>query len=220
MKNGINNIDHVLKVLEKNYNLSTAPSVTLISETTKNPFNVLISTIISARTKDEVTLLASKKLFNKVSNFEDIDRLQINEIEKLIYPAGFYKTKAIRLKEIAKLIREKFNGRIPDTLEGLLELPGVGRKTANLVVSLGYNKPGLCVDTHVHRITNRFGWVKTKNPTETEFALRDFLPQKYWRPINDYLVSYGQTICKPISPICSGCKLNDICPKVNVNKVR
>ena len=220
MEKSINNYDYILKILEKAYKISKAPSVTLIAERTNEPFNVLLSTLISLRTKDEVTIEASERLFKKASNFKDIQKLNQNEIEKLIYPAGFYKTKALRMKEIANIIENEHNGKIPDTIEGLLKLPGVGRKTANLVVSLGFNKPGLCVDTHVHRITNRIGWVKTKTPDDTEFALRNILPQKYWRPINDYLVSYGQTICKPISPFCSKCGLNDICPKVNVDKSR
>ena len=220
MEKSINNYDYILNVLEKAYKISKAPSVTLIAERTEDPFNVLLSTLISLRTKDEVTIEASERLFKKVSSFKDIQKLDEKQIEKLIYPAGFYKTKALRMKEIANIIENKYDGKIPDTIEGLLKLPGVGRKTANLVVSLGFNKPGLCVDTHVHRITNRIGWVKTKSPEETEFALREILPQKYWRPINDYLVSYGQTICKPISPFCSKCEINDICPKINVDKSR
>ncbi len=220
MKKTINDYQHVLEILEKSYKNSKSPSVTLIAETTLNPFNILLSTIISLRTKDEVTLQASKKLFNKISNFNDLINLSSKEIEKIIYPAGFYKTKAKNMKIIAEIIQKKYKGKVPDTIEELLELPGVGRKTANLVISLGFNKPGLCVDTHVHRITNRFGWVSTKTPNDTEFALREILPQKFWREINDYLVSYGQTICKPISPFCSKCKLNDICPKINVLKSR
>ncbi len=220
MDQSINNYSYVIKILKKSYLNSISPSVTLISNTTKNPFNILLSTIISLRTKDEVTLISSKRLFEKIKSFEDINKIPIKLLEKLIYPAGFYKTKAKRMKQIAGIIINDLNGKIPDTIDGLLQLPGVGRKTANLVVSLGFNKPGLCVDTHVHRISNRFSWVKTKNPVQTEFALRRLLPQKYWREINDYLVSYGQTICKPVSPFCSKCELNNICPKVNVIKNR
>ena len=220
MKKTINDYQYVLKILEESYFNSKAPSVTLIAETTTSPFNILLSTLISLRTKDEVTLQASKKLFDNVSSFNDIINIPLKNLEKIIYPAGFYKTKAKRIKSIAKIILENYNGKIPDTIDELLKLPGVGRKTANLVISLGFNKPGLCVDTHVHRITNRFGWVSTKSPNKTEFILRKILPQKYWRKINDYLVSYGQTICKPISPFCSKCKLNEICPKINVKKIR
>ena len=216
----INDFEYVIKVLDKAYKKSKAPSVTLIANTTRNPFNILISTIISLRTKDEVTIQSSKRLFEKVNSFKDIQKLSKKNLEKLLYPAGFYKTKAMNIKKIADIIENNFNGIVPDTIEELLKLPGVGRKTANLVIILGFNKPGLCVDTHVHRITNRFGWVKTNKPDETEFALRDYLPSKYWRIINDYLVSYGQTICKPISPYCSKCELNAICPKINVSKTR
>ncbi len=209
-----------MKILENNYKDSTSPSVTLIADRTKNTFNILVSTIISLRTKDEVTTKASKRLFKKAFSFKDIQEMRTQEIENLIYPAGFYKTKAKRLKDMANIIENSLHGNIPDTMEDLLRLPGVGRKTANLVLTLGFNKPGLCVDTHVHRITNRFAWVSTKSPTETEFALKKVLPQKYWRKINDYLVSYGQTICRPISPFCSKCNLNNICPKINVTKKR
>jgi endonuclease III len=214
------NFPYVIKILGIAYKKSKAPSVTLIAETTKAPFNVLLSTLISLRTKDQVTIEASKRLYEKVKSFKDIQRLTQKEIQGLIYPAGFYKTKALRIKEIANIIENKFNGKIPDTMEELLSLPGVGRKTANLVLILGFNKPGICVDTHVHRISNRFGWVRTKTPYETEFALRVFLPAKYWRIINDYLVSYGQTICRPISPFCSICGLNNSCPKVGVTTKR
>jgi endonuclease III len=220
MEKIITDFDFVLTILEKSYNETRSPSVTLIANTTKNPFNILLSTLISLRTKDEVTLSASKRLFEKVKNFKDILSTGEEEIGKLIYPAGFYKTKAKRMKEIAEIIETRFNGKVPDTIEELLTLPGVGRKTANLVIILGYNKDGICVDTHVHRISNRFGWVKTKTPEQTEFALREYLPLKYWRLINDYLVSYGQMVCKPISPLCSRCNLNEVCPKIGVGKTR
>jgi endonuclease III len=218
--NKIKNLKSIIAVLEKSYYETEAPSVTLIANLTKKPFNILLSTLISLRTKDEVTLKASLRLFDKVESFKDIMNLSAKEIEKLIYPAGFYITKAKRMKEIAKIIEEEHGGEIPDTMEGLLSLPGVGRKTANLVLILGFNKPGICVDTHVHRISNRLGWVKTKTPEKTEFALMDILPQSYWRMLNDYLVSYGQTVCKPVSPLCSGCGLNKICPKIGVTKRR
>lgn len=220
MINNIKEYDFIIKVLEESYKNSSSPSVTLIAERTADPFNVLISAIISTRTKDQVTLSSSKRLFEKVKNFSDIQKISSNDIEKLIYPAGFYKTKARRIKEIANIIENSFHGKIPDTLELLLTLPGVGRKIANLVLSLGFDKPGLCVDTHVHRITNRLGWVNTKKPDDTEFALRIIIPQNDWRKLNDYLVSYGQTICRPISPFCSICRLNSVCPKINVDKMR
>ena len=160
------------------------------------------------------------RLFEKADSIEELAKLSENEIAQLIYPCGFYKTKAARMIEICKILLTTNCGNIPDEIDELVKLPGVGRKTANLVVILGFNKPGICVDTHVHRISNRIGWVKTKTPEETEFALRKLLPAEYWRTINDYFVSYGQTICTPISPHCSVCKLNTVCHKNNVEKSR
>ncbi|HPO49069.1 MAG TPA: endonuclease III [Spirochaetota bacterium] len=214
------NLSFVMEVLKKSYEENRAPSVTLIANTLKKPFNILVSTLISLRTKDQVTLKASKKLFEKVSSFEDIQKISEEEISKIIFPAGFYKTKAKRLKEIAEIIDSKFGGVIPQTMEELLTLPGIGRKTANLVLILGFNQYGICVDTHVHRVSNRFGWVATKTPEKTEFALLEYLPKEYWRIINDYLVSYGQTVCKPVSPLCSKCGLNKACPKIGVKTSR
>ncbi len=220
MKSEINDYRFVLSVLENSYKKSDAPSVTLIAETKKDPFFVLVSTIISLRTKDEVTIEVSRRLYNYVGSMEDILKISVTRLSEILYPAGFYNTKASNLIRIAEIVRDKYNGKIPDSMEDLLELPGVGRKTANLVLILGYNKEGLCVDTHVHRITNRFGWVQTKTPDETEFKLRERLPLVYWRIINDYLVSYGQTICRPVSPHCSVCGLNPVCPKIGVTKSR
>ena len=207
-------------ILNEAYGKNNAPSVTLISTLKKTPYHILISTLISLRTKDQVTLEASMRLFEKADSIEELDKLSEDEIAKLIYPCGFYKTKAARMKEICKIIIENNNANIPDEIDDLIKLPGVGRKTANLVVILGFNKPGICVDTHVHRISNRIGWVKTKTPEETEFALRKLLPLEYWRTINDYFVSYGQTVCTPMSPHCSICKLNNICQKNGVDKSR
>ena len=207
-------------ILNEAYNKNNAPSVTLISTLKKTPYHILISTLISLRTKDQVTLEASMRLFEKADSIEELDKLSEDEIAKLIYPCGFYKTKAARMKEICKIIIENNNANIPDEIDDLIKLPGVGRKTANLVVILGFNKPGICVDTHVHRISNRIGWVQTKTPEETEFALRKLLPLEYWRTINDYFVSYGQTVCTPMSPHCSICKLNNVCQKNGVEKSR
>ncbi len=208
--------DYVVSILEESYYTNIAPSVTLIANTKRDPFNILVSTILSLRTKDKITLEASTRLFEKAQNFSQILNMSEKEIETLIYPVGFYKTKAKRIKEIAKIIIEKHNGKVPANFEDLINLPGVGRKTANLVLILGYNKDTICVDTHVHRISNRLGWVKTKKPEQTEIALKKLLPNHLWRKINDYLVSYGQTICKPINPLCSQCKLNDICPSSKI----
>lgn len=208
------------RILEEAYKKNNAPSVSLISALKKTPYHILISTLISLRTKDQVTLDASMRLFEKADSIEELAKLPEEEIAKLIYPCGFYKTKSMRMKEICKILLESNNGKIPDEIDELIKLPGVGRKTANLVVILGFNKPGICVDTHVHRISNRIGWVNTKTPEETEFALRKLLPLTYWRTINDYLVSYGQTVCTPISPHCSICELGSVCHKNNVEKMR
>lgn len=210
----------VNSILNEAYKKNNAPSVTLISALKKTPYHILISTLISLRTKDQVTLEASMRLFEKADSIEELAKLSENEIAQLIYPCGFYKTKAARMIEICKILLTTNCGNIPDEIDKLVKLPGVGRKTANLVVILGFNKPGICVDTHVHRISNRIGWVQTKTPEETEFALRKLLPAEYWRTINDYFVSYGQTICTPISPHCSVCKLNTVCHKNNVEKSR
>jgi endonuclease-3 len=146
--------------------------------------------------------------------------LKVGTIRKAIYPVGFYNVKAKTIKEISRTIIKEYYGTVPDTIDELLKLRGVGRKTANLVVTLGWNRPGICVDTHVHRITNRWGYVKTKTPEETEFALREKLPKRYWKAINGLLVAFGQGICKPISPFCSRCQLFDYCDREGVNRSR
>lgn len=186
----------------------------------RNPFKVLISTIISLRTKDEVTYQSSKNLFKLASTPKTISNLSISQIQKAIYPCGFFRNKSKTIKEISKNILNDHNGTTPDSINKLLKFKGVGRKTANLVMILGYNKPGICVDTHVHRIFNRIGYVKTKTPNETEFVLRNKLPLKFWLPINSLLVFYGQKVCRPISPYCSKCAINLYCRQVGVDKSR
>ncbi|MFQ5901673.1 MAG: endonuclease III domain-containing protein, partial [Thermodesulfobacteriota bacterium] len=198
----INKVINILKDEHKRWNV---PIVTKISQRSKDPFKVLVSCILSLRTKDAVTEQASERLFNIAKSPEDILRLSTEEIEEVIYPVGFYRVKARNIKTISKAMIERFGGRVPDELEGLLSLNGVGRKTANLVLTEGYGKDGICVDTHVHRICNRWGYVKTKTPFDTEMALRKKLPKEYWKVINFLLVVYGQNICKPISPYCSIC---------------
>ena len=220
MIKSIYDFEQISDILRKSYESTTAPSVTLISQTLKKPYNVLVSTIISLRTKDQVTLAASKRLFEKANDIYSLKNLSLEEIAQLIFPAGFYKTKAENLVKIANIIIEEYGGIIPDDMQKLLQLPGVGRKTANLVLILGFNKLGICVDTHVHKISNRIGWVKTKTPDETEFKLMEILPKELWRKINDYLVSYGQTVCLSVSPLCSSCELNFICQKNGVKKSR
>jgi endonuclease-3 len=196
------------------------PSVTQIAKRSKSPFRVLVSTVISARTKDEVTGPASGRLFALAAIPEEMSRLRVSSIEKAIYPAGFYKTKAKAIKALCRMLVDEYGGMVPGEIEELVRLPGVGRKTANLVVTLGFGKPGICVDTHVHRICNRLGALKTKNPTETEFALRDVLPKRNWIEINDLLVMYGQAVCNPVSPWCSRCGIMKNCGRVGVTRSR
>jgi len=185
-----------------------------------DPFKILISCILSLRTQDRTSGDASERLFNLASNAEEMRRLDVRRIERAIYPVGFYKVKARRIKELSKAIMDRYGGRVPDELEELLKLNGVGRKTANLVITLGYKKDGICVDTHVHRIVNRWGYVRTSNPEETEFALRENLPKRYWLEINGLLVAFGQGICRPISPLCSQCSINRYCDRVGVKRHR
>ena len=196
------------------------PGVTEISRKTRSPFKVLVSTIISARTKDEVTMSASKKLFAEADTPARLARLSEERIAKIIYPAGFYRVKARNLKAMAAMLVERFNGKVPETIDELTTLPGVGRKTANLILTLAFGKYAICVDTHVHRIVNRIGIVKTSTPVETEFALRETLPRRFWTEINDLLVTYGKKVCTPVSPRCSVCAINGYCKKVGVGKSR
>lgn len=191
-----------------------------MAERSNDPFQVLISTVLSLRTKDEVTTISSRKLFARAKTPEEMLLLDPKEIEDLIYPVGFYKTKARNILKICKILIEDYDRQTPDDLHELLKLPNVGRKTANLVLTLGYNKLGICVDTHVHRISNRLGYVQTKQPDETEMVLRDKLPEKWWIAINDILVAFGQALCKPISPFCSQCKVADYCERIKVEKSR
>lgn len=212
-------IDAVLKIIHLENKQFIEPVVTTISRQ-RTPFHVLISCLLSLRTKDQTTREASNRLFAVADNPQNMMKLPVAKIEKLIYPVGFYRTKALRIKEICEVLVTSYKGKVPDDIDDLLKLNGVGRKTANLVVSLGYGKPGICVDTHVHRIVNRWGYVKTKNPYETEFALREKLPRKHWITINDLLVTYGQNICVPLSPKCSICHINSYCRKVGVTRQR
>ncbi len=212
-------IESVITILREEMKKYKEPAVTEISRT-RDPFKVLISTVLSLRTKDAVTREASKRLFERAGDPRSMLEIPIDELERLIYPVGFYKTKARKIHEICRLLLEHHDGRVPDELDELLKLPGVGRKTANLVITLGFNKLGICVDTHVHRISNRWGLVKTKTPEETEMALRKILPKEYWIEFNDLLVTFGQNTCKPISPFCSKCPIQSHCPKIGVNKHR
>lgn len=212
-------IDQVIAILKRESKKWNAPAVTQVASR-QDPFQVLISTILSLRTKDEVTLAASERLFKRAKTPHDLLGLSEKEISRVIYPVGFYKTKAKRIREISQTLLTSYGGKVPERLEELLKLKGVGRKTANLVLTLGFRKLGICVDTHVHRISNRWGLVKTKTPEQTEFALRKILPEKYWIPYNDLLVAFGQTLCRPISPWCSRCPIETFCEKAGVTTQR
>ena len=215
----IKDIDAVIERLREAYKGFVEPIVTKVAKD-NDPYKVLVSTVLSLRTKDATTMEASFRLFEKADTVEKLNNLSESEIEKLIYPVGFYKTKAKNLKKIAKTIIEKYNSKVPCDMEELLKLPNVGRKTANLVLAKGYNIPAVCVDIHVHRISNRLGLITTKNPLETEMKLREILPEKYWIEYNDLLVPFGQNICKPISPFCSICPIIAFCDKVGVSRHR
>ncbi|OPZ19295.1 MAG: Endonuclease III [candidate division BRC1 bacterium ADurb.BinA364] len=213
-------IEKALRAVAREAAKWKTPIVTRMAENKRSPFEILVSTVLSLRTKDETTAAASERLFARARSPQALLDLEEGEIARLIYPVGFYNVKARQLREIARLVIERHGGRIPREMDELLALPGVGRKTANLTRTLGHRLPGICVDTHVHRITNRWGYVKTKTPEETEFALREKLPQRYWIPINDWLVTYGQNVCAPVSPKCSQCPLEPICPKIGVGRSR
>ena len=192
----------------------------MLAERDRDPFRVLIACILSLRTQDTTTGPASDRLFAAAATPQTMLGLTARRIERLIYPVGFYRTKARVILGICRDLIERFEGCVPETIDELLTLNGVGRKTANLVVTMGYNKPGICVDTHVHRISNRWGYVKTRNPEETEMALRAKLPRRYWIGYNDLLVSFGQNICVPISPRCSTCPITTLCPRIGVTTKR
>ncbi len=209
-------IDRIIQTLREFSSVWREPIVTEISKIDRSPYKVLISTIISLRTKDDVTRSASERLYKLADTPEKMLALSAETIEKTIYPAGFYKNKAQTILDLSRTIIDRYDSVVPDDIDTLLTLKGVGRKTANLVVTLGYGMPGICVDTHVHRISNRLGYVSTKNPTETEFALRDKLPEHYWIEYNDLLVSFGQNVCRPISPLCSQCPIHDHCMRIGV----
>jgi len=201
----------ILRILKREYGNWRKPIVTKVQEETRNPFKILISTVLSLRTKDAVTEKASNKLFDAADTPDEILKLSEKRISKLIYPVAFYRVKARNIKRICKIILNEYKGKVPETLHELLKLPGVGRKTANLVITLGYNKLGICVDTHVHRISNRLRYVNTKTPFETEMALREKLPERWWIDYNNLLVSFGQNICRPVKPLCAKCPIRKYC---------
>ena len=213
-------IDIIMKNLIKRTSKMPLPVITEIKlETGSDAFKILISTMLSLRTKDSTTRDACIRLFAKAGNPKQMLLLAEDEISSLIYPVGFYRVKAKNILITSKRIIDVYNGIVPDSIDELLTLTGVGRKTANLVVTEAYDKDGICVDTHVHRISNWLGYINTKNPLETEFALREKLPKKYWRIYNDVLVVYGQNLCKPVSPRCGDCQIIEYCDFYN-NKNR
>jgi endonuclease III len=212
----IDDIPAAHRILKREFEKGRAPIIELIQAQTKDPFKVLVATILSSRTKDETTAAATRRLFAEVETLEDLQRISQEKLEKLIFPVGFYRVKSKQLKALPKALEKHFDGIIPSTVEELCALPGVGRKTANLVVSVAFNLPAICVDVHVHRISNRMGLLRTKTPLDTEMTLRKILPKRYWQSWNRFLVSFGQTICKPVGPQCNGCPLHPHCDRVGV----
>lgn len=196
------------------------PVVGVIARESRDPFRILISCLLSLRTKDATTAEASQRLFRLADTPAAMLQVPRKKIEQAIYPVGFYKNKSKHIHEICQSLMRNFQGVVPRTIDELLTLKGVGRKTANLVVTVGYNKPGICVDIHVHRISNRWGYIRTKNPEETEQVLREKLPKNYWIKFNDWLVPFGQHLCRPVSPFCSQCPVSDYCDRVGVKTSR
>ena len=213
-------IDKVMSIVREASASWNAPVVTQMASLSRDPYQVLIACLLSLRTKDETTGPAARRLFALADTPMKMLTLTKPQIESAIYPVGFYKTKAQTILDISQELVDQYNGRVPDEIDELLKFKGVGRKTANLVVTQGFQKPGICVDTHVHRISNRWGYVETETPEETEMALRAKLPPQYWIEINDLLVAMGQTICHPTSPKCSLCPIEKRCAKVDVARSR
>jgi len=213
-------IEKVIKGLKKHKELQEAPVLTYIANLTKDPYRILISCILSLRTKDRTTSAAASRLFNVADTPDKMIKLTKEQIANLIYPVGFYNVKAEKILKITGILLNEYKGEVPSDLDELLKLPGVGRKTANLVITEAYGKDGICVDTHVHRITNRWGFVSTRSPYETEVELKKRLPKRYWKELNSLLVKFGQTVCVPVAPFCSKCKIINYCKRNNVKRNR
>jgi endonuclease-3 len=222
MRRTIPHVDEIFTALRKTIRSSHQPIVSRLKRGIPDtPFVTLISCLLSLRTKDEVTEKAVDQLLRIYNTPAQLSTVPVQTIESLIYPVGFYKTKARRIREISTTLIKKYDGKVPDTIEELLTLNGVGRKTANIVMVYGHKKHGyLPIDTHCHRIPNRLGWIKTKTPEETERALKKILPERYWDDFNDLFVTFGQTICVPVSPFCSRCPIAQYCKKVGVTTSR
>jgi len=204
-------IESVYEILAGEFKIHRTPVVDLIEIQTKDPFKVLVTTILSARTKDETTSAAAKRLFEQVKNPQDFNKISESELQKIIFPVGFYRDKARHLKKLPDALEKYFCGKIPQDVDELTKLPGVGRKTANLVAAVAFKKPAVCVDVHVHRIFNRLGYLKTTTPFETEMELRRIFPKKFWTTFNSYFVSFGQHTCLPVKPKCGECKVRGYC---------
>ena len=214
-------IHAAIKIVRREIRQWQEPVVGVVARmSARDPFRILISCLLSLRTKDKTTSEASARLFAVAHTPTGLLKLSLKKIEKLIYPVGFYRTKAKAIHAICRRLLESYDGQVPQSIDELLTLPGVGRKTANLVTTVGYGKPGICVDIHVHRISNRWGYVKTRTPEETEQALRSKLPKRYWITFNDLLVPFGQNLCQPVSPYCSRCKLVPFCDRNGVTRSR
>jgi len=214
-------IHAALRIVRREIRRWQEPVVGVVArESNGDPFRILISCLLSLRTKDKTTSEASGRLFALADTPKTLLNVPLRRIERAIFPVGFYRTKAKSIHQICRRLLDVYDGVVPDSIDELVTLAGVGRKTANLVVTVGYGKPGICVDIHVHRICNRWGYVKTKTPEETEQALRKKLPKQYWITFNDLLVPYGQNLCQPVSPFCSQCKLVGYCNQVGVTKSR
>ncbi len=208
------------RTLKRQVSTLDVPWIDDMARHKRSPYEILVSCILSLRTKDDVTAASSKRLFELADTPQNMVRLSPASIEKAIYPAGFYRNKARTIIAFSKVMLDEFGGKVPNTMEGLLSLKGVGRKTANLVLASGYGKDAICVDTHVHRIPNRWGLISTKTPEKTEAVLMEILPRKYWKEINPTLVPFGQFICNPVSPQCSQCSIEKYCKKVGVTRSR
>lgn len=209
-------IDIVIRLVKKSIRRWPVPLMERLAQGGPDPFRILIACVLSLRTRDLTTEHASARLFALSADPYSMANMDVKKIEKSIFPVGFYRTKAQQLRELSIQICQEFQGTVPDSIEALVKLPGVGRKTANLVRTVGYKKLGICVDIHVHRICNRIGYVLTKNPDETECVLRNNLPQKHWITLNSLLVPFGQNQCTPTSPRCSSCPISPFCQRVGV----
>ena len=210
----------ILETLEKGIDTLNAPVITLMAKNHHSPYRLLIATLLSLRTKDETTHVAASKLFSRAPDPPSLLLMDHKEIERLIYPVGFYKKKAKLILKITRILIEKYGGQVPNDEKTLLNLPGVGRKTAMLILGKAFGVPSICVDTHVHRISNRLGLVTSKTPEKTEEILKAIAPKEYWITLNDHFVALGQTICRPTSPKCSICLVAHLCPKINVIRSR